>query len=137
MDKGYIYVRTHISYDAEGVCKLGETKITLPDRESTYITGEVRRGKFGLVLEVQINHTKFIENILKYKFRDLNIRHDGGTEFFDKKIITQIEPYLQDIGVYYRKLSEQEINNLLRRNRLLERLVLQEQLVQPDLDLLV
>ena len=48
--KGYIYIRTHPSYDT--CYKLGETH-NIPDRESQYVTGELIRGKFKIIYEVK------------------------------------------------------------------------------------
>ena len=46
-----------------------------------------------------------------------NVKYDAGTEFYNKKIITLIEPYLITLGIKYKKLSKQEISDLLRCNR--------------------
>ena len=51
MAYSYLYVRRHPSYDLENACKLGKAD-NIPDRESTYLTGEVKRGQFVLVLEL-------------------------------------------------------------------------------------
>ena len=48
---GYIYIRTHPSYDIENACKVGKTK-NIPERENTYATGEIKRGNFEAVFEV-------------------------------------------------------------------------------------
>jgi len=53
----------------------------------------------------------------KIKFRELNVKYDAGTEFYNKKIITLIEPYLITLGIKYRKLTKQEISDLVRCNR--------------------
>lgn len=59
-----------------------------------------------------------IERLLQYEFRDFNIKYDAGTEFYDRKIITLIEPYLISLGIEYKKLSKQAINDLVRCNRI-------------------
>jgi len=59
-----------------------------------------------------------IERLLQYEYRELNVKHDAGTEFYNKKIITLIEPYLITLGIKYKKLSKQEISDLVRCNRL-------------------
>ena len=116
---GYIYIRNHSSYDVENVCKMGKTN-DIPQRDTQYATGEIKRGYFEVVFEVSIKSMGFIERLLQYEFRDLNIKYDAGTEFYDKKIINFIEPCLYKLEYKYKKLSKQEINNLLRCNRVRE-----------------
>jgi len=109
----YIYIRNHPSYDKEKACKLGKTH-NIPERDSQYATGEIRRGYFYPVFQVPYNLTSTIEETLQYKFNDLNIRYDGGTEFFNKEIIDKIEPYLIEECIKYKKLTEEEIGELVR-----------------------
>ena len=45
------YIRQHIYYNNDNICKLGKTK-NIPERDNTYATGEYRRGKFSLVIEI-------------------------------------------------------------------------------------
>ena len=113
---GYIYVRNHPSYDVDDACKMGKSK-NIPDRDSEYATGEIKRGYFEVVFEVPIEKTGNVERLLQNEFRKLNVKYDAGTEFYNKKIITLIEPYLITLGIKYRKLSKQEISDLERRNR--------------------
>jgi hypothetical protein len=110
---GYIYVRNHSSYDEYNACKMGKTN-NIPDRDSQYATGEIKRGNFEVVFEVLLDKMGFIEESLQYEFRELNIRYDGGTEFFNKNIITLIEPYLITHKIKYKKLTKQEIDDLTR-----------------------
>jgi len=116
INNGYIYVRNHTSYDVEDVCKMGKA-INIPDRDTQYATGEIKRGYFEMVIEVPIKKVGIIERLLQFEFRELNVYYDAGTEFYNKKIISLIEPYLIAIGVRYRKLSKQEISDLVRCNR--------------------
>ena len=113
---GYIYVRNHPSYDVDDACKMGKSK-NIPDRDSEYATGEIKRGYFEVVFEVPIEKTGNVERLLQNEFRKLNVKYDAGTEFYNKKIITLIEPYLITLGIKYRKLSKQEISDLVRCNR--------------------
>ena len=113
---GYWYVRCHSSYDEEYACKCGICE-NIPERDTVYATGEIKRGNFETVFEIPFEKMRFIENILKYEFSELNIRYDAGTEFYSKKIINLIEPYLISLGIKYKKLSKQEISDLVRRNR--------------------
>ena len=113
---GYIYVRNHPSYDAEDACKMGKAT-NIPERDSQYATGEIKRGYFEPVFEVPIEHMGIVERLLQSEFRELNIKYDAGTEFYNKKIITLIEPYLISHRIKYRKLSKQEIGDLIRCHR--------------------
>ena len=49
---GYIYIREHEAYSKYDACKLGKTE-NIPERDNTYITGEIFRGIFTLVFEVK------------------------------------------------------------------------------------
>ena len=113
---GYIYIRIHPSYDIEKACKLGKT-YNIPERDSQYATGEIRRGYFYPVFQVSYNLTSFIEESLQFRFNIFNIKYDGGTEFYNKEIIDKIEPYLIEECIKYKKLTEEEINELVRCNR--------------------
>jgi len=114
--KGYIYVRNHPSYDIDDACKMGKAN-NIPERDTQYATGEIKRGYFEVVFEVSIEKIGIIELLLQNEFRELNVQYDAGTEFYNKKIITLIEPYLIMIGIKYKKLSKQEISDLVRCNR--------------------
>jgi superfamily II DNA or RNA helicase len=114
--KGYIYVRNHPSYDVENSCKLGKTE-NIPDRDTQYATGEIRRGWFEPVFELYFS-THIVEKILQNEFSNLNIKFNGGTEFYDKQIINMIEPFFQKNKIQYKKLCNQEIDLLIRKNRL-------------------
>jgi len=113
---GYIYVRNHPSYDVDDACKMGKA-INIPERDTQYATGEIKRGYFEVVFEVPIEKMGIVERLLQNEFRELNVKYDAGTEFYNKKIITLIEPYLITLGIKYRKLSKQEISDLVRCNR--------------------
>ncbi len=111
---GYIYVRSHPSYN--NACKLGKS-CNIPERDTQYATGEIKRGYFELVFEISIKKINIIERLLQNEFYEFNIRYDAGTEFYDKEIINLIEPYLTNMKINYKKLSKEEINNLVRCNR--------------------
>jgi len=113
---GYIYIRNHPSYDVDDVCKMGKAN-NIPERDTQYATGEIKRGYFEEVFEVCIEKIRIVERLLQNEFRELNVKYDAGTEFYNKKIITLIEPYLITLGIKYKKLSKQEINDLVRCNR--------------------
>ena len=113
---GYIYVRNHPSYDVDDACKMGKAN-NIPERDTQYATGEIKRGYFEAVFEVPIEKMGIVERLLQNEFRELNVKYDAGTEFYNKKIITLIEPYLIILGIKYKKLSKQEISDLVRCNR--------------------
>ena len=116
---GYIYVRNHPSYDIDNACKMGKAN-NIPERDTQYATGEIKKGYFDVVFEVSIEKMEIVERLLQNEFCKLNIKYDAGTEFYNKKIITLIEPYLIMIGIKYKKLSKQEISDLVRCNRVRE-----------------
>ena len=113
---GYIYTRFHESYQKYDACKLGES-LNIPDRDTQYSTGEIQRGHFDNVFAVPLDKRKNIESHLQCEFKELHIRLDGGTEFYNKKIIPLIEPCLIKLGIEYKKLTQQEIKNLIRCQR--------------------
>ena len=117
MANGYIYTRFHESYEKYNACKLGET-VNIPDRDTQYATGEIQRGYFDNVYAVPLEQRKLVEAHLQCEFKDLHIRFDGGTEFYNKQIIPLIEPCLIKLGITYKKLTQQEIDKLIRCYRI-------------------
>ena len=89
----------------------------IPERDIQYATGEIKRGYFEAVFEVPSEIMGTVERLLQNEFHELNIKYDAGTEFYNKKIITLIEPYLITLGIKYRKLSKQQVSDLVRCNR--------------------
>jgi hypothetical protein len=77
----------------------------IPERDTQYATGEIKRGYFEAVFEVPIGKMGIIERLLQNEFRELNVKFDAGTEFYNKKIITLIEPYLITLRIKYRNES--------------------------------
>ena len=89
-NNGFVYVRQHIYYENDQICKLGKSK-NIPDRDNSYATGEYRRGKFGLVIEILNNQTyddTFVEKLLQKYFNNYHSKEDGGSEFYSDKIIS-------------------------------------------------
>ena len=120
MNNGYIYLRTHLSYDIYNVFKLGRTK-NIPDRDSTYITGELIKGYFELVIEIFDNQKYddvYVEKLLQTNFKDYNIQKTGGTEFYQQNIINEIHVLLLKTNINFKILSKDEINNLFHSYRL-------------------
>jgi hypothetical protein len=117
---GYIYIRTNEWWNWYNICKLGKS-INVSDRENGYVPGEPIRGKFTMVFRV--SDMDEIETMLKKEFQSLNFNQKndddrtGGTEFFNKTIISLIEPFLIKHGFTYEKLTDEEINELEREPR--------------------
>ena len=61
----FIYIRrnTHY-YDPFNICKLGRTQ-NIPERDTTYITGEIKRGYFQLVIQIHNFKSNTVETLLK------------------------------------------------------------------------
>jgi len=111
---GYLYVRFNELFDIYDACKFGRCE-NIPNRDNNYITSEVKKGFFKLVIEVNRKILIQLENELKIYFSKLNIYINAGTEIFKKDIVLLIEPYLLQKNISYRLLSEDEINNLCRK----------------------
>jgi superfamily II DNA or RNA helicase len=119
-NNGFVYVRQHVYYENDQICKLGKSK-NIPDRDNGYATGEYRRGKFGLVIEILNNQTyddTFVEKLLQIYFNNYHSKVDGGSEFYQNKIINEIVPFLSTTKIKFKVLSEEEINNLIHQERI-------------------
>ena len=114
----YIYIRCHYSYDVYNTCKLGKTS-SIPERDSQYATGEIVRGEFKLVFKVAD-----VEAELKKHFRNLNIRHNAGTEFFDKKIMDLIEPWLIANGHVYEIVDAATMIRNTKLKKIIENIII-------------
>ena len=110
---GYIYVRTHESYNKYNACKLGKAK-NLIERDGQYATSEIKRGIFDPVFQIPMEDMDGLEISLQREFNELNIKINGGCEFYDKKIIDYIEPYLISNGFDYIKISKEEMSSMAR-----------------------
>ncbi len=119
MDIGYIYIRTNEYWDLYDAYKLGKT-LNIPDRETSYITSEIKRGKYIIVIELDASILDDIEKKLQLYFTELNlyIKFNAGTEFFNKKIINYIIPYFDENNILYKILSDNDIDNLIRKIRI-------------------
>ncbi len=112
---GYIYVRNHSSYDEYNCCKLGKAD-NIPSRDGVYATGEIKRGYFELVIEMNNSSVTLVEKLLQKYFNSLgfHIKFDGGSEFYNKKIIELIIPFLEKTNIKFKVLSKNEVDNLIR-----------------------
>jgi|SaaInlStandDraft_7_1057024.scaffolds.fasta_scaffold00346_15 hypothetical protein len=116
--KKYLYFREHSSYILNNVIKFGSTKDII-NRDTTYATGEYTRGYYIKVIEIFTNiDIKFIEKLCQNYYKSYNKYINGGTEFYNKIIINDIENYLNQMEIKYNILTEKNINNLQREYNL-------------------
>ena len=110
----YIYIRGHTSYPLH-IIKQGVTS-NIPERNSTYITGEYDRGEFTDVWEINCSNSRlhFIDRILKRELKHYNRFNNSGTEFYSDEIIEIIPRILTEFNIKFKKLSEDEISELVR-----------------------
>ena len=115
-DFGYLYVRFHEAYDKYKSCKFGIAECII-NRDGTYTTGEIKRVKFKLVIKIVKDKMKLLEKLLQNYFKSLGLHiiFDDGTEFFNVNIINLIIPYLKKTIINFTVLSDEEINNLIRK----------------------
>jgi len=115
----YIYLRENEYWNIYDAVKLGKTS-NIPDRERTYITSEIKRGKFIMVIKIDLEIMDKLEKDLQKYFNNLNlnIKFNAGVEFYNKKIIDLIIPFLDKINIKYKILTEDEINNLIGKIRI-------------------
>ena len=118
IDKSYIYIRDNDWFKTSNVYKVGITN-SIKDRGNTYITGELHRGVYVKIYELNINRSQLnlIDNVIKSNFKDYNIYYDGGKEFYYRTIINEIEPFLQELKITYLSKTEDELTRINRENR--------------------
>ena len=122
MIRGYIYIRSNEWWDSHGVVKLGQT-LSIPDRESIYVTGEIKRGYYPMIIEVLIRNSEnlyIIETHLQICFNelDLHVKYDAGIEFYKKEIVKLIILIFDRNNFKYKILSKDEIDGLIRKTRI-------------------
>jgi len=115
LNKSYIYIRDNIWYNSENIFKVGITT-SIKDRNNSYITGELYRGFYIKIYELNINplKLKLIDNLFKKDFKYLNIYFDGGTEFYDRCIINLIETFLIENKIDFISKTEDELKRINR-----------------------
>ena len=115
----YIYGRVNlITYGLDWI-KLGITSTPI-ERDQSYITGEMSRGHFLFIVEIEIkkkSNFNRIDRQIKKEFIELQFKGNAGTEFYNKSIENLLYLYLDKINVKYHKLTEEDINNLRRKYR--------------------
>uniref|UniRef100_A0A6C0ETT7 Helicase ATP-binding domain-containing protein n=1 Tax=viral metagenome TaxID=1070528 RepID=A0A6C0ETT7_9ZZZZ len=115
LNQSYIYIRDNIWYSSENIFKVGITT-SIKDRSNSYITGELYRGFYIKIYELNINplKLKLIDNLFKKDFKHLNIYFDGGTEFYDRCIINLIETFLIENKIDFISKTEDELKRINR-----------------------
>ena len=115
LNKSYIYIRDNTWYSSENIFKVG-ISTSIKDRNNTYITGELYRGFYIKIYELDISpqKLKLIDNLFKKDFKHLNIYFDGGTEFYDRCIINDIEPFLNKYNIKFKLVNEDELKRINR-----------------------
>jgi hypothetical protein len=115
LNKSYIYIRDNIWYNSENIFKVGITT-SIKDRSNSYITGELYRGFYIKIYELNVNpqKLKIIDNLFKKDFKHLNIYFDGGTEFYDRCIINLIETFLIENKIDFISKTEDELKRINR-----------------------
>jgi len=107
----YIYVRANEWLESHNEVKVGGCE-NIPNRESGYVTGERKRGKFVLVIELYDDWRK-IETLIKKNFKNLHRYIDGCTEIYSDQILSEIIPFLLHSNIKFKILTDDEINKLL------------------------
>ena len=115
LNKSYIYIRDNIWYNSENIFKVGITT-SIKDRNNTYITGELYKGFYVKIYELDVNpqKLKLIDNLFKKDFKHLNIYFDGGTEFYDRCIINHIETFFINNNLDFISKTENELKRINR-----------------------
>ena len=119
INSGYIYIRTNEYWDLYDVYKLGKSSNIL-ERENNYITSEIKRGKYIMIIELNINIMDDVEKKLQKYFNKLgfHIKFNAGTELYKKDILKIIIPYLIKNKIDHKILSDNDIEKLIRKNRI-------------------
>lgn len=116
-EKGYVYFWDSNYNQDDGVIKLGISS-SLADRKGSYKTSNYKPGKYIFAFEIPYKMLKIIDRHLKNHFHPYHrYLEDGGTEFYDRKIIPLLEPHLQTLNLFYRELSQEEIQMTKRKER--------------------
>ena len=112
----FVYIRTNEWCDNKDVYKVGITK-SIIDRNNTYITGEIIKGRFVKIFKLNNNHNqlKAIDKIIKSKFEKLNVYHQGGGKEFYKRIISEeLEKFFIKHHIKFQLVNEEDLKRLNR-----------------------
>lgn len=108
---GYIYIRNHESYEIYKLIKIGKTN-DLISRGCTYATGEIKRGSYIQIYKLPIDILNQVDNHIKTEFKHYNNYYNAGTEFYNIKIINEIETFFINYNYNYQKISIDQIKHI-------------------------
>lgn len=118
MNLSYLYNYHNVAYDAAygQVFKSGSCN-NLRARFNTYTTYYIDRGKITEAYEFQGNLedgcsiASFVESKLHHYLigKGLQVYREGATEFFRTYSKSHIEPFIESLGIPYRKLTQDDI----------------------------
>jgi hypothetical protein len=114
--KGAIYLRENAWYKTENVVKMGITTL-VKSRGGSYVTSEIERGEFTLIIEIPLNKLKTVDNLLKTHFKEHHVYKGGGTEFYNKCIYELVEPYIKSLDIEYKVISKEEIVGMMNKTK--------------------
>ena len=117
MEHGYIYVRNHYAYDTYNAVKIGKT-LNISDRNNNYKTSEITGGYFSLIIKMSFMHIDSVESKIFKEFKNFNIKYkDGGSEFYNKDILTKIIPFISSLNIKFEIINNPEsMGELLKIN---------------------
>lgn len=115
---GYIYLRDNEWFKTYDILKMG-ISTSIKDRSNGYITGEIKRGIFIKIfqLEVTEKQLRLIDNLLKNHFKYLNFKLDASTELFKKEIQELLEPFLIKIKIPFTIVNEKDLRRINRTSK--------------------
>lgn len=102
---GYIYLRFNPSYEPDNVYKIGSCT-DLKDRNNFYKDKELFPSTFILVLEILEDDLHKVEYRIRHNFAHLNKRYGSSIDYYDTKILREIEPFLKNLGIKFTKIED-------------------------------
>jgi len=118
----HLYTRNNHWYKQWNILKVGIFGEDLKDgRNQTYKTSEPREGYFESIWEIDEDEKEAFDSFLKDELeckRYIDPIKTGGTEFYkneDDKLEDFIEEILKTVNIKYKKLNEDEIDNISRK----------------------
>ncbi len=117
MITGYMYIRSHPSWDIYECYKIGITE-NIINRESQYITSEIEKGILIKIFKfdnIEKEYFNKIDLIVKKELLHLNFIKNAGTEFYKYDCVNKIEGIFIKYHIKYIELSNNEINKLSRK----------------------
>lgn len=123
MTFSYIYLRDNEWNRHENLIKLGVTR-QLINRESAYKTAEPVLGEYIQVYQIPRLLDKWVDKQLKIYFEPYHIilcnskNKTGGTEYYDRSIIEELDKAMATLKVKYKSLTCEEICTQVRKEYL-------------------